>query len=145
VNGGDFDIKREAAWALSNSTASGTPEQIKLFVDEGIIPPMCELLSSTDSRMINVGLDALENILKSGEKEAKDKNSNPYVSQIEAHGGLDRLELLQSHTNLAIYEKVVNMLELYFGAEEDQNVAPNVGLSAFQFGLSASGPANFNF
>jgi len=147
VNGTDFEIKREAAWALSNATASGTQDQIRYFVEEiGIVDPMCELLSSSDHRMIQVALEALENILKSGDKDAKDKHSvNPYPSKIESCGGLDKLEGLQTHAMPAIYDKVVSLLENYFAAEEDQNIAPNMTLGAFQFGSIAVGPSSFNF
>lgn len=28
----EFDIKKEAAWAISNATSGGTPEQIKFVI-----------------------------------------------------------------------------------------------------------------
>jgi hypothetical protein len=37
----EFDVKKEAAWAISNATSGGTPEQIRHIVDLGCIKPLC--------------------------------------------------------------------------------------------------------
>lgn len=97
----EFDIKKEAAWAISNATSGGSHEQIKyeinfvslaqlvlgslsslqilyLFagyrylVNQGCIKPLCDLLICPDPRIVTVCLEGLENILKVGEAE---KNS----------------------------------------------------------------------
>lgn len=145
----DFDIKKEAAWAISNATSGGSIEQIRYLVDQGGVEPMCELLGLEDARMVTVALEALENILKSGEKSVKNPGDvNPYCSRVEACGGLDKLENLQSHRSQDIYEKSVNLLETYFAAEDDQNVTPNVNFASntFQFGgITVGGSDSFNF
>jgi len=143
----DFDIKKEAAWALSNATSCGSPEQIRYLVDCRIIEPMCELLTNTDARIILVGLEALENILKVGEKDSKETGINEYASIVEECHGLDKLEQLQNHQNQEIYEKSVNILETYFAAEEeDQNVSPNINNGSYHFGMgNGNAPTAFNF
>lgn len=60
----EFDIKKEAAWAISNATSGGTAEQLKYLVDVGAIKPLCDLLSVPDVRIVTVALEGLENILK---------------------------------------------------------------------------------
>lgn len=116
----EFDIKKEAAWALSNATSGGTPEQIKYLVSEGCIKPLCDLLVCSDARIITVALEGLENILKVGEKDAKNTNTvNQFANFVEEAEGLDKIEALQSHQNNDIYEKAVKILENYFAAEED--------------------------
>lgn len=93
----EFDIRKEAAWAISNATSGGSHEQIKyenlvslsqfdfedlfglqilyLFaghrylVDQGCIKPLCDLLICPDPRIVTVCLEGLENILKVGESE----------------------------------------------------------------------------
>lgn len=60
----EFDIKKEAAWAISNATSGGTKEQIRALVTRGCIPPLCKLLDCNDHRIITVALEGLENILK---------------------------------------------------------------------------------
>jgi len=144
---GDFDIKKEAAWALSNATSGGSPEQIRYMVDQNIIEPLCDLLATSDPRIILVALEGLENILKVGEKDAKETGVNQFTARIEACHGLDKIELLQNHQNNEIYEKAVNILEMYFAAEEDQNVAPNLNAAtnSFQFGMGNTSAGNFNF
>ena len=55
---------QEAAWAISNATSGGKPEQIKNLVTEGCIPPLSDLLEVHDAKIITVALEGLENILK---------------------------------------------------------------------------------
>jgi len=139
----DYDIKKEAIWALSNATSGGSPEQIKFLVECNILEPFCDLLSQHDSKVVLVALEAIENILRSGAEDGDED----YTTLVEQCGGLDKIEALQNHSNVAIYDKVVDLLETFFGAEEedDQNIAPNVNSSstAFNFGVQAA--MNFNF
>jgi hypothetical protein len=60
----EFDIKKEAAWAISNATSGGRHEQIKYLVTVGCIKPLCDLLTCSDPRIVTVALEGLENILK---------------------------------------------------------------------------------
>ena len=60
----EFDIKKESAWAISNATSGGTREQIKYLVQSGCIRPLCDLLTCTDTRIVSIALEGLENILK---------------------------------------------------------------------------------
>ena len=53
----DFDVKKEAAWAISNVTSGGTPEQIRYLVTQQCIRPLCDLLTVQDPRIINVALE----------------------------------------------------------------------------------------
>lgn len=60
----EFDIKKEAAWAISNATSGGTGDQIKYLVTQNCIKPLCDLLTCADPRIVVVALEGLENILK---------------------------------------------------------------------------------
>eukprot|EP01127_Copromyxa_protea_P023002 TRINITY_DN84_c0_g1_i1.p1 TRINITY_DN84_c0_g1~~TRINITY_DN84_c0_g1_i1.p1 ORF type:complete len:318 (-),score=38.94 TRINITY_DN84_c0_g1_i1:26-979(-) len=115
----DFDVMKEAAWAISNATSGGNAEQIRYLVNLQVIEPMCGLLSCNDTRIVLVALEGLENILKVGEKDARQTGINMYTVMLEECGGLDIIEELQSHQNIEIYEKAVNILEMYFAAEEN--------------------------
>ena len=56
----------------------------RYVIDQGAIPPLCELLSVTDTKIIQVAFNGLENILKLGAMEAKRTNGpNPYAIMIE--------------------------------------------------------------
>ncbi|CAM6087722.1 unnamed protein product [Calypogeia fissa] len=106
----EFDIKKEAAWAISNATSGFRHEQIKYLVNQGCIKPLCDLLTCQDARIVTVSLGGLDNILKVGEAE-KDRGStgsiNLYARYIDEAEGLEKIENLQTHDNNEIYEKVV--------------------------------------
>jgi len=65
----EFEIKKEAAWAISNATSGGRPEQIDFLVKAGCIKPLCDLLNCHDTRIITVALEGLKNILEVGEAQ----------------------------------------------------------------------------
>lgn len=111
--------------------------------------------------MVQVALNGLENILRCGEQDSQTLRSgvNPYAVLIEEcygkfnfpvskfcklernetlnfflFAGLDKIEFLQSHENRDIYQKAYDIIEHYFGTEEeDSRVAPSVAPDAQQF------------
>uniref|UniRef100_A0A3Q4IBW2 Karyopherin alpha 5 (importin alpha 6) n=1 Tax=Neolamprologus brichardi TaxID=32507 RepID=A0A3Q4IBW2_NEOBR len=103
----EFRTRKEAAWAITNATSGGTPSQIKYLVSLNAIKPMCDLLTVMDSKIVQVSLNGLENILRLGEQEAKQNGTgiNPYCALIE---------------------------EAY-GNEEDASLAPQVDQNQGQF------------
>ncbi|KAF2304748.1 hypothetical protein GH714_037816 [Hevea brasiliensis] len=112
----EFEIKKEAAWAISNATSGGTHEQINL-------------------------LEGLENILKVGEAEknlGSAGGANLYAQMIDDAEGLEKIENLQSHDNNDIYEKAVKILETYWLEEDDDEAEPqdDGSLSGYNFGES---------
>jgi hypothetical protein len=150
----EFDIRKEAAWAISNATSGGKPEQIKFLVHQGCISPLCELLQVQDAKIVTVALEGLENILKVGETDAKAQGTdqNEMASFIAETGGMDKIEQLQMHDNLAIYNKALKILTKYFGGEEeeDANLAPSTNGQTFGFGNQSMGgygdnQGGFNF
>ncbi len=109
----------------------------RYIIDQGVIPPLCELLSANDAKIIQVALNGLDNILKLGASEAKRTNgANPYAMMVEECYGLDKIEYLQSHENIEIYQKAFHIIETYFGVDDDENL-PQQGESApFEFGIT---------
>lgn len=55
------------------------------LVELGCIKPLCDLLTLMDSKIVQVALNGLENILRLGELEAKRGGGgiNPYCAHIE--------------------------------------------------------------
>jgi len=49
--------------------------------------------------------------------------------------GLDKIEFLQNHENHEIYQKAFDIIEQYFGSEEeeDRSIAPSAGDQQFNF------------
>ncbi|KAK4406729.1 Importin subunit alpha [Sesamum angolense] len=147
----EFDVKKEAAWAISNATSGGTHEQIKYLVSQQCIKPLCDLLVCPDPRIVTVCLEGLENILKVGEAEknlGRTGDVNLYGQMIEDAQGLEKIENLQSHDNIEIYEKAVKILETYWLEEDDEPAPPGDAASqqGFQFGGEVSVPSGgFSF
>lgn len=109
---GDFQTQKEAAWAISNLTIGGSKEQVARLIQEGVIPPFCELLSCKDAMVIQVVLDGINNMLKM---------AGPQVEQlctmVEECGGLDKIEALQNHDNVDIYKLAYDIIEQYFSGD----------------------------
>lgn len=96
----------------------------RYIIEQGAIPPLCDLLSVVDAKIIQVALNGLDNILKVGEAESKQNNGpNPYSIMIEECFGLDKIEYLQSHENIDIYQKAFHLIESYFGVDEEENIS----------------------
>lgn len=52
--------------------------------------------------------------------------------------GLDKIEFLQSHENMEIYQKAFDIIEHFFGTEEeDSRVAPTVDSEQQQYHFGA--------
>uniref|UniRef100_A0A8C6T548 Importin subunit alpha n=1 Tax=Neogobius melanostomus TaxID=47308 RepID=A0A8C6T548_9GOBI len=131
----EFRTRKEAAWAITNATSGGSAEQIRHLVELGSVKPLCDLLTLMDSKIVQVALNGLENILRLGELEAKRGGGiNPYCAPIEEAYGLDKLEFLQGHENQEIYQKAFDLIERYFNTDdEDPSLAPAVDLQQQQF------------
>ncbi|XP_054166995.1 importin subunit alpha-3-like [Oppia nitens] len=117
----EFLTQREAAWAVSNLTISGSKAQISYLVDQGVIEPLCVLLTVKDAQVVQVVLDALMNVLKmAGTQYAS------IATEIEKCGGLDRIEPLQNHENEDIYKLAYEIIDQFFSDdnEEDPIVLP---------------------
>ncbi|PPS09631.1 hypothetical protein GOBAR_AA10999 [Gossypium barbadense] len=112
----EFDIKKQAAWAISIAT-DGTHDQIRFLVSQGCIKPLCDFLNCPDPEVVSVCLQGLENILKVGEAEKNMGTTgkvNLYAQIIDAAKGREKIEYLRFHDNTNIYEKVVKVLETYW-------------------------------
>ncbi|KAG7664958.1 SRP1 [[Candida] subhashii] len=150
---GDYKTKKEACWAISNASSGGLtkPDQIRYLVSQGCIKPLCDLLAVADSKIIEVTLDSLENILKMGEmdKEARGLSVNENALFIEEANGMEKIFECQSNPNEKIYEKAYKIIETYFSEEDDQiddeGVAPQAYGNSFGFGLDQSQQQNFQF
>lgn len=101
-----------------------------------------------------MALLGLENILKLGENESITSGTNQYVLAIEECYGLDKIEFLQTHDNIDIYQKAFEMIERFFSAdddEEDVGLVPEIDpnqADQFQFGTPEQTPGrhgNFKF
>ena len=105
---------------------------------------MVNLLDNTrETKMTLVSLDAIHNILTVGER-----NGYRYAVLLDECGGVDKLEALQQHSDDAVYEKALEIIERFFGEDgeaDDENLAPAYVGDSFAFGLSSPPPAKILF
>lgn len=126
-----WDIRKEATWVICNIATGGTDDHVHNLVNLGAIDALCSVLDHADAKITMVVLDGIANILKVGKRAGRD-----YVGFVDECDGLDKIEALQEHQDNAIYQKVVEIIETYFGVEEvdDENILPAMDGNSFAFG-----------
>jgi len=141
---GEFQTQKEAAWAISNLTISGNKSQVAYLVQQGVIPPFCNLMNCKDTQVIQVVLDGLNNMLKLAGQEVE-----AVAAMVEECGGLDKIEALQNHENVEIYKLAYEIIEQFFSDEneEDTGLAPAATEEGFEFNADNQNQAagGFNF
>lgn len=147
----EYKTQKEACWAISNASSGGLaqPEIIRYLIAQDCIKPLCDLLAIADNRIIEVSLDALENFLKVGEKdkEARGLAINETADLIEKAGGMEKIFNCQQNQNDKIYSKAFNIIETYFGEDDeaiDETMAPETSGNTFGFGSNVNQQFNFN-
>jgi importin subunit alpha-1 len=144
----EFDIQKEAAWAISNATSGGTDAQIRYLANQGVIQPLCELFTCPDSKIIMVAMEGIENILRVGKTDSQSdpQNINLYADIVDTCKGLDYLEALQHHEHEDIYRKAVSILQTYFVSDDEGGdgadaAAPQTNNDGTMFGFGGGGQA----
>lgn len=140
VNASDdlWEVRKEALWALSNICTTGNDMHVVTLVELGGLEPLVRIigLGNTENQLLISVIDALKQILSVGE----DQDTESFKTQIAEWNGIDYLEELQSHPSNTVYEKVVSIIEDYFGIdeEEDENLAPvTCDSGTFGFGIAS--------
>lgn len=119
---GEVQTRKEAAWAISNLTVSGNRNQVMHVVQEGVLPSFCALLEMRDNQIVQVVLDGILNILR-----VSDEYREQITAVIEECGGLDFIELLQNHDNEDIYKLAFEIVDGYYGEDDDDFENQHVG------------------
>ena len=109
---GDLATRREAAWCINNLSLSGKREQVAYVLQQGVLVPFCQLLTTEDPQILVVVLDGINNILKMASTNEDDLLT--LTSQIEDCAGLDKIEELQNHRNEEIYKLAFEIIDRYF-------------------------------
>ena len=120
---GEFRIKREAAWAISNALSKGSHEHVDSLVRCMCIRPMCDMLVCGDAKVVSILLEGIDNILKVGAAKvalSEQRIDNPYVPIFDECEGIEKLEALQHHENNEIYKKAMFILEEYMAAQDEE-------------------------
>jgi hypothetical protein len=112
------------------------------------------MLTCSDAKIITVSLEALQNLLRVGKKDAERSHqqhgggARNYVAvQVEECGGLDKIEQLQEHESEDVYQRSQDLLRDFFAAAEsadDGNLgvqAPAAQANGFSFNVQPMAPA----
>lgn len=134
----EYDIKKEAVYALCNAIMGGSPATVSGLVYMGALRPLCALLEAPDTELVFAILEGVGAALEAGERSrAASGGVNRCVELVDEAGGCDRLEALQLHENQMVYTKAAQLLDEYFmdgaEAEEDPQIAPVAHADAFAF------------
>lgn len=110
----EFKTRKEAAWAITNATSGGTPDQIRYLVDQNAIGPLCDLLTVMDIKIVQVALNGLENILRLGDQDAKlNSGTNRYAVLVEECYGKCFLCVKKKHALKSLNEGISKETQSY--------------------------------
>lgn len=144
--GAEWDVRKEAAWVISNIASGGSKANIIALVEYGAIRPICELLDVNDVKITLLAMESLACILKHNID-----NNERIIQLIDEAEGIDKIEELQKHENIEIYNKSIKLIETYFNEEEEtenENIAPAYSSQGnnYSFGFPATtGKASVDF
>lgn len=84
----------------------------------GVLDCFCSVLNETDGNLIAIALEGLENMLTFGAIIAQqEKTHNKILEELDAKGGLRRIEALQNHGNNEVYERALKILDNFVKPE----------------------------
>ena len=132
----EYEIKKEAAYAVCNACVGGGPAVMSGIVQLGSIPRLCELLECPDALLIFSILEALEAGLRMG-AETSLGGPNQFAVLVEQAGGCEKIEALQMHENADVFQKASHVIDTFFGDEgaEDAAIAPVAQADGYCFGM----------
>ncbi|OMJ69073.1 hypothetical protein SteCoe_33310 [Stentor coeruleus] len=110
----DIEIRNEAIWVISNATNAQDKNLVLKIIEIGAFPLICEFLNFSDSKVIMVVLEGIDNLLWAG----SGFEVNDVALKLDEIGGLNKIEALQHCRNLKVYNKVVEIMEKYWGVDE---------------------------
>ena len=130
-----WEVRKEALWVVANIFTTGEDTHIRALVQFEGFAALVDAMDTSDSKVLLVILEAIEVVLKVGSRLSLN-----YAHMFDELSGLDKLEDLQQHPSEEVYEKAVELLENYFGVddEEDENLAPTQGSDMFGFGVNTN-------
>ncbi|KEG09813.1 putative importin alpha [Trypanosoma grayi] len=145
LEGSDLDVKKEAVWSIANVTLCGVADHLRYLLNCNVIPPLCDTLTTHESKILTVALEALLGFLQLGEDDYKAGHTpeNMVARAIIECGGVDSIERMQSYTDKNVYTMALHILETYFNIEEG---APNERFDmAMEFGEGEDKPRSAGF
>ncbi|RNF17425.1 putative importin alpha [Trypanosoma conorhini] len=141
----ELDVRKEAVWAIANITLCGVAPHLRYLLQCGVITPLCAVLTTHESRILTVALEALLGFLQLGEDDYKAGmfERNVVADAVLECGGVDSIERIQSYTDTNLYSMALSILETYFNLEDG---APNGAFdTSMDFGDATANQPNAGF
>lgn len=115
------EVRREAAWVLANALIKCNLDQLMFMLQYGLLECFCTLLDdSRDAKNLEVVIEGLNAVLNKGKEIASQRGcENPFISEFESRGGLDRIHKLQEHENIEVYHAALKLLQNHYELEDD--------------------------
>lgn len=87
----------------------------------GLLGCFCTLLDNTeDAKNLEVVIEGLNAILKKGREIASQRgDENPFMSEFESRGGLEKVQELQKHKATEVYQAALKLMENHYDLEDD--------------------------
>lgn len=85
--------------------------KVRYLISQNVIQPLCKMLTARDVQVIQVALDGISNILK-----AAGPHLEEVTNSIEACGGLNLIEELQSNANEVVFNLAYGILANYYAS-----------------------------
>lgn len=112
---GSFLLQKECIYLFSNIISTKT--SIDYMVEQGVIDIFSNFLKPTTSKdLLLVILESIYTILKYSDNGI----TNKYISLVEDSDCLDKIEKLQYHDSIEIYNAAVNIMDEFFNNEPNE-------------------------
>jgi hypothetical protein len=132
----EMDIKEEAIWAISNIISYGSTGQVRDLLEQGLMQPLCDLLTCQDPLIVGFCLEILVGIGHDHEVD----NIHQFVTT--AAGGMENLKNLFDHDDCDIVQMAVNFYVAFLLDHDDNDAEYNA--NAVNLHLNVP-PGDFNF
>lgn len=125
-NDNEIEVKKEAAWAICNACTSRKQEHLEYLISNQCVRPVCEMLAIDDTKILEVALEALENILEFGKQmqQMLGQPGNVCLELVRNSDGFNHLATLHytSHGfgSFSVWEKSGQILERWNNKEVQQ-------------------------
>ena len=112
----EFDIREEATWVLCNATSRGGWRQINYLVQQGCLPPLCDMLTVASAKVVGVTLQGIRNILTAGHREARRDScaDNRMARAVHDAGGRSKIDVLQQHESARVRDLATAIIDGFF-------------------------------
>ena len=121
----EFEVRKEATWGVANLALKAPLDVIRFLVETcGAIDALAHVMAAEEERACVLALEAIGPILAAG-KHLREANGgvNPYARRFEERGGAETLKNLVMHTSNTIAVNAAELLDKYFGWQEQPNDA----------------------